>query len=211
MGMKIYYAYFCTFICIFGFVPATLLFTKQTQRKGARMVILFSLLGYVASCFLMGPSNVLSIPDNATLMTIGLVFHTFFFSSGNVAIVPETYKCAEEYSRLKKNGQVLSDKEVVVVTDRSSAMVNIWKSTGFAASSIVGGLLYDIGGYEYTCDVMAFVSLFFFTAYAIACIFIKKNEEKHRDMFKRFEQEADNVYMTEKLVEAQRQSNMFYT
>mmetsp|Transcript_39233 Transcript_39233/g.28379 ORF Transcript_39233/g.28379 Transcript_39233/m.28379 type:complete len:95 (-) Transcript_39233:291-575(-) len=93
---------------------------------------------------------------------------------GNVVVIPETYKCAEMYARNMQGGRVLNDLQVIAITDYASATVNIWKATGFALSTVVGGALYDAGGYVYSCDFMAFFTLAVAVCYIPAMYFISR-------------------------------------
>lgn len=82
-----------------------------------------------------------------------------------------------------------------MLTDKASTTINVWKALGFALSTVIGGALYDLGGYEFSCDFMALFTLGTAILYAISMYFISKDENKYKDLFKKYEMEADREYM----------------
>jgi MFS family permease len=105
------------------------------------------------SLLLYGPSQFLGFPQSLTLMIIGNALLGFAVSFIFVPLLGEIIEAVKE-----KEG-ITEDNEQV--SDLASGVFNTSYAIGCLIAPIMGGLLNDLVGFRYTCDIMAFSSLIF--------------------------------------------------
>lgn len=124
--------------CLCKFVP------KIYMTQGAFIV------AFVAIA-LVGPSKVLGLPVSVTLILIGNNLLGLSLSFIFVPLLSEVVDAVKEKEGLEEESEQLNDL--------ASGFFNTSYAIGCLLAPILGGVLDDLIGYRYTCDIFAFLSI----------------------------------------------------
>lgn len=121
--------------------------------RSKRILMLFALCVTVVALLIAGPSEILGLPNELWVLTIGL---GLIGTSSGLAFVPVFPEIMEGV--MERNGLL---EETDELCDKVSGMYGTFYSIGSILAPIVGGALGDRFGFRSTCDIVALATLIF--------------------------------------------------
>lgn len=149
--------------CLFyaGSSPFVSLLTRRMQR---RLIIYLAFLLNVVALILLGPSNLLGIPQYMEFTFVGLALNGISISFIFVPLLPEILYVVGTAEGLENNNEL---------NDKASGIYNVAYASGTILAPNIGGVLTDLTNFRTMCDILAAFSLFFSTIFLFANVGIR--------------------------------------
>jgi MFS family permease len=130
-----------------------------------RLFILLSFVSITIGLFLMGPSDILGLPNYIWLFLVGYglvgAAQGFLF----IPILPEIIEAFSDRYEIKEGENEEVDEDV---SDRASGLYGAFYYTGMIISPITGSLIYhNLKSFNKTCDLFAMFSIGYIIIYYI--------------------------------------------
>jgi len=143
------------------------------MKLNGRKVLLGGAFIMAISALFLGPSAFLRLPNGLALIFIGLVLNGIAQSLSIIPLMAEIIKAVqeEEFGIFQKTEDNNSDKpdkanESIneLICDKAASLYNVLYAGSTGLSPVLGGALYDLGGFRFASDIMALTAtvLFFF-------------------------------------------------
>lgn len=128
------------------------------QRVQKRFIIIVSTWTTAAAYFLVGPSQLLGLPNTVTTTAIGLGCVGVFNPALLIAAMPELNKVAvDQYEDHYEENPALKQH----VSNLAAGILNSVLSMGQLLSPIYGTIVQAKLGFRWTCDIVSLFTLLF--------------------------------------------------
>lgn len=145
--------------------------------------MLVSFIMMTVSIFLMGPSQILGLPDEFWVFAVGYGMLGCSIGLLFIPIIPEMIDSIYLIKNIKEGEDEYIDG---VISDKAAGLYGSFLSIGLIASPIIGSVVYyAVGNFNLTCDYFAFATLGFTVIFLIGDVLVDiwydKKEQKKLD------------------------------
>lgn len=160
------------------YVLSTILVGYVIDKLPKRVFIALSFTGCTISLFIMGPSNLLGLPNDLWIFILGYALSGASLGLVFIPILPEVID-----SIYIKKGLIEGEDEYLdgVISDKAAGLYGSFYSTGMILSPLFGSFVYSrLKNFNNTCDVIAIMTLVYTIIYVVfnVAFDIRKDDEE---------------------------------
>lgn len=142
----------------FVYLVACLLLPYTCEHTSRKFLFFISMLGFAGCIFLLGPSDILGLPDSVWLIISSQppmgIFQVFVF----IPIIPEMLERLQVDLEISEGANEEID---LALNDQVNEAYTLLFAFANGISPLVGGILHDNIGSRRTCDIVAYVNIAF--------------------------------------------------